>query len=199
MKYKGIIYAHHIVNSQGVTKYYVGQTMRDAKERWGRNGKGYKDCPKFYRAILKYGWDNFQHEILEEMEGENIGQLRIELNKLEQYYIEFYDSVDNGYNLTKGGNYPSEHFLVKRGVVCINTGKRYNTAKDGERDTGVPNKNIWSACNSKTKETTHNGITTKWVYAEDYDENLSYEDYGKERIVHKKKYIAQQMVSHIVR
>ena len=56
------IYKHtNIINN----KSYIGQTCQDVKKRWG-NGLGYKTCPIFYQAILKYGWDNFTHEILEE-------------------------------------------------------------------------------------------------------------------------------------
>ena len=47
-------------------KVYIGITGRTVKERWGKNGNGYKYCPYFYRAIKKYGWDNIKHEILYE-------------------------------------------------------------------------------------------------------------------------------------
>ena len=53
-------------------KKYVGQTRTSLKKRW-RNGEGYlykyKDSdeykqPAFARAILKYGWENIEHEII---------------------------------------------------------------------------------------------------------------------------------------
>lgn len=34
------------------------------KVRWRNNGINYKACILFYRAIQKYGWDNFEHIIL---------------------------------------------------------------------------------------------------------------------------------------
>ena len=43
-------------------KMYVGITGRDVQERW-KNGFCYIDSPKFYNAIKKYGWENFDHEI----------------------------------------------------------------------------------------------------------------------------------------
>ena len=42
---------------------YVGSTGKDPKRRW-RNGHGYSRQPKFYEAIIKYGWDNIQHVIV---------------------------------------------------------------------------------------------------------------------------------------
>ena len=47
-------------------KVYIGQTYTSLRARFGKNGIGYKGCPIFYNAIQKYGWDNFEHEILEE-------------------------------------------------------------------------------------------------------------------------------------
>lgn len=47
-------------------KCYVGITSKKPKDRWGKNGNGYKYNTHFYRAIEKYGWDNFQHEIIAE-------------------------------------------------------------------------------------------------------------------------------------
>ena len=44
-------------------KKYVGITSRKLSYRWN-SGKGYKGQPKFYNAICKYGWDNFDHEII---------------------------------------------------------------------------------------------------------------------------------------
>ena len=44
-------------------KSYIGQTSRDPEKR-ARRGEGYKDSPKFYNAIKKYGFDSFQFEIL---------------------------------------------------------------------------------------------------------------------------------------
>ena len=47
-------------------KVYIGITKNgdDPNKRW-RNGMGYSYNQKFFTDILKYGWDNFTHEILE--------------------------------------------------------------------------------------------------------------------------------------
>ena len=46
-------------------KMYVGQTIsqNNINRRWN-NGKGYKSCSLFWRAIQKYGRNNFEHEII---------------------------------------------------------------------------------------------------------------------------------------
>ena len=44
-------------------KVYIGITSQKPEQRW-RNGEGYKSSPHFYSAIQKYGWDNFEHNIL---------------------------------------------------------------------------------------------------------------------------------------
>ena len=44
-------------------KVYVGITSKPILRRWN-NGNGYRTCKNFWRAILKYGWDNIIHEVL---------------------------------------------------------------------------------------------------------------------------------------
>ena len=49
-------------------KKYVGQTKhgKNPKEKRWKSGDGYKCCTYFYNDILKYGWNNFEHEIVAE-------------------------------------------------------------------------------------------------------------------------------------
>ena len=81
-------------------KKYVGRTsnIENPNERW-QNGYGYSSQP-FYQDILKYGWDNFEHYILET----NIDDKNIE--ERENYWIDFYDSMnpEKGYNARKGSS-----------------------------------------------------------------------------------------------
>lgn len=88
------IYAHkNKINN----KYYIGQTHQKLEQRW-KNGEGYKNCSKFYAAIKKYGWNNFEHIILEN----NLTEFQVD--EREKYWIQYYDSINNGYNLVSGGN-----------------------------------------------------------------------------------------------
>jgi len=54
---------------------------------------------KFYRAIKKYGWDNFDWEIIYQSK-DKIHTKDI----MENYFIEQYHSYKNGYNSTLGGD-----------------------------------------------------------------------------------------------
>ena len=78
-------------------KKYVGVTQKKPEKRW-RNGKGY-ERQYFYNAILKYGWENFEHTILK------TGMTQEEANYYEKYYIKEFDSLlgHNGYNAAIGG------------------------------------------------------------------------------------------------
>lgn len=81
-------------------KIYIGQTktklnQRKISHKW-RMKEGVKT--HFYNALRKYGWNNFQWSVLCEEEYD-----KKRINKLEKYYIYFYDSFNNGYNMTIGG------------------------------------------------------------------------------------------------
>lgn len=95
MHKKYIVYKH--VNKFN-NKIYIGITSQKPNKRW-QNGYGYKDNQHFYRAIKKYGWDNFDHEILYENLEEN------EALEKEKELIQFYKSnnCDYGYNKDNGG------------------------------------------------------------------------------------------------
>lgn len=95
-------------------KIYIGQTNGKRKNYLGSG-------TKLKKAINKYGFKNFKVEILEN----NIENID-ELNRLEKYYINLYDSTNPeiGYNLIKGGtglhiynNYKKEFFSkIRKGL-----------------------------------------------------------------------------------
>lgn len=78
-------------------KIYIGITSRKPEERW-ESGHGYYGQP-FYNAIEKYGWNNFDHEILFD------GLSEEQAKDKEIALIEEYHSADTryGYNASKGG------------------------------------------------------------------------------------------------
>lgn len=90
------VYVHvNLIND----KHYVGQTMQPFWERW-KSGYGYRNGkqPYFERAIVKYGWDNFDHIILKE------GLTHEQANFWEKYYINLWDCTNpkRGYNIKEG-------------------------------------------------------------------------------------------------
>ena len=86
-------------------KIYIGVT-NNTRLRWSGNGTQYRDPSKegnrrpFWSAIKKYGWDNFEKEIL-------INNLsKEEAYKQEIQMIKMFNSTNKniGYNLSPGGN-----------------------------------------------------------------------------------------------
>lgn len=79
-------------------KVYIGQTGQKPENRW-QEGRGYKGSDRFYKAIQKYGWDNFEHEVLFSFLSQK------EAKVIERKLIQEYNSIDPlfGYNLTTGG------------------------------------------------------------------------------------------------
>lgn len=92
---KYVVYEH--ISPDG--KSYVGITRRSTYERWGKGGYGYKKNIHFYRAIQKYGWDNFEHIIIaENLTKEEACKMEIELIK-EKNLTDY----NFGYNICAGG------------------------------------------------------------------------------------------------
>ena len=81
-------------------KIYIGITSQKPEQRWGSQGCNYKSSPHFYSAIQKYGWDNFEHNIL------FIDLTKEQACLKEQELIKEYNSMNRefGYNLTSGGD-----------------------------------------------------------------------------------------------
>lgn len=121
---KYIVYKH--TSPSG--KVYIGITKKSPKSRWN-NGKGYASQQLFYRAIKKYGWDKFKHEILfENLTHDEACKKEIEL-------IRFYKSQKLSYNQTDGG----EGFLGfskpgwNKGIPCSEEMKKHLSKLAKER------------------------------------------------------------------
>lgn len=156
----GIIYMY---SNKTNGKKYIGQTL-DEKSRI-REHKCHANSRTdsqfaFYSAIRKYGWDNFEYEVLVRVETEDKKSLINTLNQLEVYYISKYNSYENGYNNTRGGNSPRRK---PRAVLEYDLDgtllNRYNSYME------VPgickgNSNIYRACNSN--RATFRGHIWRW-------------------------------------
>lgn len=99
-------------------KWYVGQSITSIKNRWNEYRRiNCYNQPKLINALRKYGYDAFDKVLLEEC----VADQSI-LNEREDYWIKYYDSVENGYNCRYGGangKFSKEAKLnVKRG--CLN-------------------------------------------------------------------------------
>lgn len=86
-------------------KRYIGRTKKELEVRSGKDGKGYMSCSRFWSAIQKYGWDNFDHTILKSNLTEE------QANYFEKYYIKKFNTQNNqfGYNISSGGKNGGGH------------------------------------------------------------------------------------------
>lgn len=162
-----VYYHRNIITNQ----YYIGITSQKPQQRWRSNGQGYKTQEKFWNAIQKYGWNNFEHKILyTELTAEEAGLI-------EKRLICQYNSINNGYNVDIGGNitchsketiekirnsmyrhYHTEETKEKitkikqqqQGikVICIETNKIYPSLGAAMQDTGIDKSSISKACHN---------------------------------------------------
>lgn len=88
-----VVYKHTCPNGRA----YIGITKQNLERRW-RSGTHYDYNRRFFLEIVKYGWDNFKHEVLER------GLSYEAAKQKETEYIEKFKTADErfGYNQTLG-------------------------------------------------------------------------------------------------
>lgn len=144
-----VIYLHQ---NKLNNKAYVGQTCQKPGYRWGKQGKGYQNNIIFYEDILKYGWDEgFRHIILEE------GLSESEVDERERFWIKYYDSYNNGYNLTSGGsNHNVFSDIAKKHLS--NARKKYWNSEEGiqkRKEMSIIANTFWNSKEGKQKAKEH--------------------------------------------
>ena len=201
-EYYGIIYK---IENTITHKVYIGQTShpKGFNGRYLYKGKGIErvyNCylhkrehgayynPYLLRSMEYYGLDAF---IVDEIF--DVALTKDELNAKEAYYVEKFDSFNNGYNLTSGGdNLPG----YQRGIGkdCPNSKKICQISLDGKlikiwdsateasNELNISLSSISNVCNNKKRR--KNGDVAKtaggyvWVFEKYYD---SYKDYSINR------------------
>ena len=101
---------------------YIGLSTH-IEDRWEYHQDPYnwkrESSKLLYKAMQKYGIENFTFEILEEC-------TELELSEKEKYYVALYDTYHHGYNMTTGGedyhgdSHPG-HKLTTEDVIDIRT------------------------------------------------------------------------------
>ena len=119
-------YIYHIRNKIN-GKEYIGQTI-DIRERLYRHfydlASGSHHSIKLQRAFNKYGKDSFEISY-KKYSINSIEELLIK----EQKEIEKYDSCNNGYNMTFGGESNSTAIDFSTSILVYQIGKRYDGVK----------------------------------------------------------------------
>ena len=92
----GLIYK---IQNKNNGKIYIGQTAMTLKALIAKHKEVVptSDC-HIHRAIRKYGWDSFDIDIVEDQIPNE------QLNNREIYWIDYYNSFEEGYNMNRGGN-----------------------------------------------------------------------------------------------
>lgn len=116
----GIIYCiTNLVNK----KMYIGQTVRTMQERWKdhlESARNLNNQRPLYRAIRKYGIENFSYSIIENCSDDILNDReKYWINKKQTWIAEY---PNKGYNLTCGGDngtkysYDYIRLLYKKGM-----------------------------------------------------------------------------------
>jgi len=172
-------------------KVYIGQTKQTLKKRaGGKKGQNYlREDTIFSKAIKKYGWENFEPEIL----FDNLDKNNADLKEIET--ILEYDSYNpkKGYNGTLGGgsgiptkktkekisngvrnsekfaknNFEAHAKKVFKIDVKNKTFELFESLSIAEEKTGALRTNIASVCYGKAKS----AKKFLWKFEEDFNEN----------------------------
>ena len=137
--YHGFIYC--ITNNVN-GKMYIGQTRTTVQNRWkGHRVSSKKSDTALYRAMRKYGIENFSVETIFAIADPDEEKIKQSLNFLEIYFIAKYDTLcgNNGYNLTKGGDTPCIFNItpVNQYDLHLNLIKHYDSVQEASIQTGI--------------------------------------------------------------
>ncbi len=101
-------------------KVYIGITTQNPERRWREDGSGYKNSKHLFNAIKKYGWEEFESEIIE------INLSKDEAEEKEINLIKQYNSTNRelGYNIHLGGGVNGKHSNETRALMRKKSKKR---------------------------------------------------------------------------
>lgn len=131
----------YIITNKITGLSYIGQSVNIEKRIKSHKNRAFSvkvDDLEFnktlYRAMRKYGLENFTFDVLEQLTDKS------QLNQRERYWINFYNTYFDGYNETFGGDGVSgfegeshpKHKLTEIDVIDIR--KRWATCKESISD-----------------------------------------------------------------
>lgn len=162
-------------------KIYIGQA-KDVDSRWYGHlweaKKRQNNNSRLNNALLKYGFDNFKVDIIDE------ALTFEELNEKEIYWIAKLDSQNEniGYNIASGGqgnSLPGHRNGRAKEVKCIETGQIFSCIKYAlnwlkeEHNLNITGINISAVC--KGKQQTAGGY--HWCYTDDINMYNKYKEF----------------------
>lgn len=155
---KAIYKVENLINH----KVYIGQTNNPKRRFQEHKNKGYqtRENNLLYRAFDKYGIENFSFEVLEE----NVSNY----NEREKYWIKYYDSHNNGYNMTDGGEEPPV-FHNENHPMATHDRDDYEYIKYLLKETNISTKDIAKLTKYNTSSINRINVGELW-----FDENETY-------------------------
>lgn len=117
----------YVITNLANGKTYVGQTWKTLQKRWCGHCTE-NSCIKLVRAIKKYGKDKFTIKLV------TITHTQENADYWEIYFIQKYDSINNGYNIRLGGSNGKHSEETKRKMSLSQMGNKKNLGhKDSEK------------------------------------------------------------------
>jgi group I intron endonuclease len=117
---KGCIY--RLTSPSG--KCYIGQSWNIRNRlNYYKNGKCNPTQRKIYAAVRKYGPENFKYEIID------VCETQPEMDAKEIYYIEFYNTIKNGYNIYPGGRGFKHTITARQNISKYHTGRKLSESQ----------------------------------------------------------------------
>jgi hypothetical protein len=180
----GIYCIQNLVNG----KVYIGQSA-DIEKRWYTHkselNRNVHKNKKLQNAWNKYGYAQFKFFILEKC-------LKCDLDELEKFYINFYDSYKNGYNKDLGGYQLrdcSESMIINmryaqdsKPIYQINFDgnivSQWYGAREASKKLNIEQTGIWSCLH-------HNRYTYKgyiWIFVDEFN---SLEDFDVNQYINR--------------
>ena len=124
----------YMVTNKKTGKIYIGQTVKkNPFDRWRQHKSGQGGAKYLTRSIKTHGEDAFEFTIIHECSIDDI-------DDLETYYINYYKTFENGYNLTEGGGGTKGYKLTdeqKEKISKLFTGE--NNPMFGKKGVDNPN------------------------------------------------------------
>jgi len=153
------------------SKYYIGQSVNITNRHNNYRRQHCKDQPVLYNALVKYGWEKFNVEILENLIGTSEESKQL-LNILEFLYINYYKRIGQCYNLSFGGDSNGKHHestieklkLSKRSIKIDqydlngNFIKTFRSITDTCRELNIISRSNLQSCIKGTQNTCYNFI-----------------------------------------
>ena len=163
---EGIIYK---ATNVATGEVYIGATTISLHERINDHyNKATKNCGhKFQNAIREYGFESFIWEQIDT--GINTDELALK----EKYYIQKFDSFNNGYNSDRGGGFKKTIYQYNLTGELEST---FQSLEEASKSSSISEESISHACLGDRK--TSNGFY--WTYTSTFDLK---EDIRKKKVI----------------